>query len=364
MEKTKIQQLADSFLNKENYELQLRIAIDKIVKENTSALNSLNEFMSTDKIKVFKILMAVSDFQAKIDNQIIELKNHYDSKLDIVGSSIHKAEYIYLENVKINELITTIHKIIKSYGINKISYKKNAPLIDENVDYKLPFDNDISNGILSSIVAFTESFLNNTDAIVNAIINAPIFNHSIDEILVETLVISIKKINMVSLHILKNNRNVFDDTYQINGNDYIIRLTKIATNEKTVNTLIKSETEIISSTTKSTHELKDSISKNDAKQNKLWFHVGLLFANGEMDNLISKHDNQGTPNCTAIAKELGNKNFRPYISESYSGTNQDNKNIFSNQDKVSYILNYCENKGIPVVDKFKQRIKTQKNSRY
>ena len=60
---------------------------------------------------------------------------------------------------------------------------------------------------------------------------------------------------------------------------------------------------------------------------KIWFKVGLLFATGEMDKLIT----QFKSNATQIATHLGNKSFRPYISESISKTNDTDKNIFSSK---------------------------------
>ena len=101
---------------------------------------------------------------------------------------------------------------------------------------------------------------------------------------------------------------------------------------------------------------KEPISLNDSNeilQNRIWFKVGLHFANGDMDYLIKKH----TKNCSSIARELGNKNFRPYISESLSGTNINNKNIFSSEKKTNSIISYCKSKGITVVDSFHERIK-------
>lgn len=97
--------------------------------------------------------------------------------------------------------------------------------------------------------------------------------------------------------------------------------------------------------------------RDDKKTNRIWFRVGLLFANGKMDNLIAKHKTGTMTNSTAIANELGNKNFRPYISESISGTNINDKNIFSNQEKISFIVKYCESNGIPIADSFMNRKK-------
>lgn len=361
MEKTIIQQIEGRFLNKDNYELQIRLCVDKAIGEYSDTLNSLKGSLSNDKIKALKVLMGVNEFQTKIDEQIIELKSHYNNRLDIVGSSENKAEYIYLENEKINELITSIHKIIIQYGINKISFKSDESAIAKITGKQLLNNNDVSNGFLSSLVDFTEIFLNNTEAISNTIFNSPIFEKSTDQILVENILQCIKKINTVSLHILETNQNVFDKTYLINGNDYITKLTKVVPTDKTENSFSVAEAEITSlekvSITLPIVEKNNPIDANEIKQNRIWFKVGLLFANGEMDSLIAKHKSGTMANYTAIANELGDKNFRPYISETINAAHNNDKNIFSNQDKVAFIQSYCESNGITVVESFKNRIK-------
>jgi hypothetical protein len=95
--------------------------------------------------------------------------------------------------------------------------------------------------------------------------------------------------------------------------------------------------------------------RNEIMQNRIWFKVGLLFANGEMDALLINHKQGTNSNYTAIAKELGNKSFRPFISESYSDINDSDKNIFSNEKKIIFIEEYCKRHNIPVVDSFKNR---------
>ena len=103
--------------------------------------------------------------------------------------------------------------------------------------------------------------------------------------------------------------------------------------------------------------LNEDLGKDKKLLELKWFKVGLLFANGEMDSLFEKHKSGDTPNFTAVARELGDKNLRPYISESYSGTNETDKNIFINKDKVEKILNYCKTNNINVLETFNERIK-------
>ena len=88
----------------------------------------------------------------------------------------------------------------------------------------------------------------------------------------------------------------------------------------------------------------------------LWFKVGLLFANGEMDSLIEESKCENIPNFSAISRKLENMNCRPYISESYHSKNN-GKNIFLSKSKVSYLEKYCKENNIPIVESFKAYVK-------
>jgi hypothetical protein len=90
-------------------------------------------------------------------------------------------------------------------------------------------------------------------------------------------------------------------------------------------------------------------------QDEIWFKIGLLFATGEMENLLSKRNY----NFTRTAKEeFGYKwtSYRPYISESYNNTTTSNKNIFSNFNKLLKIQEHCQNKNIKITDSFAREI--------
>jgi hypothetical protein len=81
-----------------------------------------------------------------------------------------------------------------------------------------------------------------------------------------------------------------------------------------------------------------------------WFKIGLLFATGEMEDLLSKFNFNGTQ----IAEYLGNKQgFRPYITESI-GINKSTseKSVFSNISKMNKIILHCEQNNIKVVSSF------------
>ena len=89
-------------------------------------------------------------------------------------------------------------------------------------------------------------------------------------------------------------------------------------------------------------------SKSNNNENMIWFKVGLLFATGEMNNLITKFNS----NATQIAKDLQNINYRPYITESISKRHNNDKNIFSNRLKMQSIIDYCNLHNIEVKDEF------------
>jgi hypothetical protein len=92
--------------------------------------------------------------------------------------------------------------------------------------------------------------------------------------------------------------------------------------------------------------LKNIPKRRPAPLDTIWFKIGLLIANGEMDKLIEKHER----NFRAIAREIGIPGSRPYISDSINGNKA--KNIFASKFKVLFITDYCEKNEIPIVDTF------------
>jgi len=92
-------------------------------------------------------------------------------------------------------------------------------------------------------------------------------------------------------------------------------------------------------------------------RNTLWFKVGISLANGEIDNLILEGNNS-----TQIAKILGNKNYRPYISESIGNANKSDKNIYKNSPKMLIIYHHCIENEIDMTFSFKKKIEALKNS--
>ena len=87
-----------------------------------------------------------------------------------------------------------------------------------------------------------------------------------------------------------------------------------------------------------------------------WFKIGLLFATGEMEGLLSKFNSNGAQ----IAKYLGNeKGFRPYITESI-GINKSTavKSVFSKRSNMDKIILHCKKNNVPVVSSFLELLPT------
>ncbi|MDB0040611.1 hypothetical protein N9E81_00350 [Algibacter sp.] len=103
-------------------------------------------------------------------------------------------------------------------------------------------------------------------------------------------------------------------------------------------------------------EIKENLShfKNDYSD-KYWFKIGLLFATGEMDDLLKANDR----NATKIAKELGEANLRPYISDSIGQNLNSDKNIFGSREKMSNIINYCKENKISIIPGFIKRLPSE-----
>lgn len=93
--------------------------------------------------------------------------------------------------------------------------------------------------------------------------------------------------------------------------------------------------------------------------NKAWFKIGLKFATGEAQKSYEKHKGE-KGQFAIITKELGfNTNLRPYLSETINNTNQNDKNIYSNQKKLKTILIYCQSNEISVCPEFLALIQSE-----
>lgn len=85
--------------------------------------------------------------------------------------------------------------------------------------------------------------------------------------------------------------------------------------------------------------------------NDRWFFIGLKFANGEMDNLLKKHNYS----CAQVAKELCIEGDRPYISDTVR--NKGDKNIYGSIDKMEKIQAYCTENNIETNPHFTAALK-------
>ena len=83
-----------------------------------------------------------------------------------------------------------------------------------------------------------------------------------------------------------------------------------------------------------------------------WFKIGVLFATGEIYTLLEQNDS----NSTEVAKFLGNKNLRPYISDSLGSNLKSDKNIFSSYDKMIKVISYCEENKLAIKQDFKSKL--------
>lgn len=96
--------------------------------------------------------------------------------------------------------------------------------------------------------------------------------------------------------------------------------------------------------------------ENKYPEDKYWFVVGLKLATGELQQ-IYKNTNR---NATQTAIKLGNRHLRPYISESISNTNKNDKNIFRrSKNDIDLITDYCKENGLKVCDDFKNKLPNQ-----
>ena len=83
-----------------------------------------------------------------------------------------------------------------------------------------------------------------------------------------------------------------------------------------------------------------------------WFKIGVLFATGEIYTLLEQNDS----NSTEVAKFLGNKNLRPFISDSLGSNLKSDKNIFSSYDKMIKVISYCEENKLAIKQDFKSQL--------
>ena len=89
----------------------------------------------------------------------------------------------------------------------------------------------------------------------------------------------------------------------------------------------------------------EKIKKNEDKN---WFKVGLLFATGEITDLLKKFEN----NATQIAKHKGNISFRPHITESLGNSKKTSSQSIYYPDKFKVVYNHCKENNIKMTIDF------------
>jgi hypothetical protein len=85
-----------------------------------------------------------------------------------------------------------------------------------------------------------------------------------------------------------------------------------------------------------------------------WFKVGVLFASGEMDELLISFNN----NATQIAKHKFKdkwKKYRPYISDSIAYDIPGTKNLFLKRSNLIKINDHCINNDISITPSFSDK---------
>jgi hypothetical protein len=85
--------------------------------------------------------------------------------------------------------------------------------------------------------------------------------------------------------------------------------------------------------------------KDDTK--KLWFKVGVELANGNIEILYTK-----LKTYRKVAIELGNIQYRPYISDSYANVADSPKNIYIDKLKMQKIHTFCIEHNVGICETF------------
>jgi hypothetical protein len=91
-----------------------------------------------------------------------------------------------------------------------------------------------------------------------------------------------------------------------------------------------------------------TLADEDKFTGKIWFKVGLFFANGKAQELYKRYKSE-KGHFSKITLELGFKSTdRPYFSETINNTTTDPKNIFKDVKKMTIIHKYCLENSIPL----------------
>ncbi|MCM4161866.1 hypothetical protein FHG64_16000 [Antarcticibacterium flavum] len=90
-----------------------------------------------------------------------------------------------------------------------------------------------------------------------------------------------------------------------------------------------------------------------------WFKIGLTFATGQAQRLYEEYkDKRG--HFTKVATKLGFKSTdRPYFSQTIHNSTVDNKNLYSDPDKLEKIYTYCQVRNITVCSDFLSQLSSK-----
>ena len=97
-------------------------------------------------------------------------------------------------------------------------------------------------------------------------------------------------------------------------------------------------------------------------KSQIWFKVGVLFANGEMNKYYNKGRTGFANGYSApkVAKEFGNTSYNKFILASINNYDSDNqngdKNIFNSKDKMEKIIAHCKELSMPIDEYFLSRL--------
>ncbi|MFH4969326.1 hypothetical protein V8G61_14065 [Gaetbulibacter sp. M240] len=100
-------------------------------------------------------------------------------------------------------------------------------------------------------------------------------------------------------------------------------------------------------------------------KDELWFKVGVKLASGQMAKYYTV-DSKGIMHlkysytAPRVAEELGDKKWEKDVLATLKNygpeSSNANKNIFNSRDKMIKIIDYCKEKGIPVISHFTDRL--------
>ncbi len=161
----------------------------------------------------------------------------------------------------------------------------------------------------------------------------------------------LEKIEEIAEHLTKNKLNRFLNEDRLNV--FIKeRNSKLKELEETKNTKIQKRKMAIGIDL----QTESVITANNAYKKKIWFRVGLMFANGEMQELLK----QPKANPTNVAKKLNNMGYNKYILATHNNYSKNNldKNIYADPYKLQMIYDHCKENNIDIVDDFLKHIKS------